>query len=74
VGSFPPGSVASPYLVLISGSGSDQFGYADQIVGDDVEEEGAGHLGDAPVLGLSQSVVLLAPTVRDDQGWGGQLR
>jgi hypothetical protein len=47
-------STASPCLVQNSGSGIDQFGDADQIVGDDIEEEVAGHLGDAPVLGLAQ--------------------
>ena len=53
-------------MVQISGSGGNQFEDADQVVGDDVEEEVAGDLGDlgdlgeTAMLGTSQGATLLA--------------
>lgn len=55
-------SVSPPWLVQISGSGINEFGDSDEIVGDDIEQKVAGNVGDAPVLGLSQSAMLLAPS------------
>ena len=45
-----------------SHSCSDQFRNADQIVGDQIEQEVGRDAGDAAVLGFAHSPVLLAPT------------
>jgi hypothetical protein len=41
---------------------SDQFGNADQVVGDQIEEEIGGDATDAAMFGLAHGPVLLAPT------------
>jgi len=42
-------------------SGGDELGDADQIIGDEIEQEAGGDTGDAAVLGLAHGAVLLAP-------------
>ena len=44
------------------GSCGNQFGNADQIVGDEIEQEVGGDPADAAMLGLAHGAVLLAPT------------
>ena len=42
--------------------GGKQFGDADQVIGDQIEQEVAGDAGDATMFGLAQGAVLLAPS------------
>ena len=39
-----------------------QFGYADQIVGDQIEQEVGGDAADATMFGLAHGAMLLAPS------------
>jgi hypothetical protein len=54
--------VGTSFFDPVAWSGGHQFGDSDQIVGDDIEQEVAGDVANASVLGLAQCAVLFAPS------------
>src|SRR3954454_9005884 len=57
--SFPAWCWVPPDARWLSGK---QFGNADEVIGDQIEQEVGGDASDAPVFGLAHGAMLLAPS------------